>query len=361
MRHGLIPNMIAAFSSGAGLALLSALLFGASTPLAKLLLRNVDPWMLAGLLYLGSGVGLVAVKLAVRLLGSSARREATIRGRGWAWLALATLSGGIIGPVLLMVGLAHTAATSAALLLNLEGVLTALLAWFVFRENFDRRIALGMAAIVAGGFVLTWGGRLILSAVLGPVMIAGACLAWAVDNNLTRKVSQADPVQIALLKGCVAGVVNVAIAFGLGSALPAPGVLGAAVVVGFAGYGVSLVLFIVALRHIGTARTGAYFSLAPFFGGLVAVLLLREPVTLQIVVAGSLMALGVWLHLTERHEHEHGHEEMAHEHRHVHDEHHQHSHDGTEPPGEPHSHRHVHARLRHGHAHFPDIHHRHQH
>lgn len=361
LRHRLIPNMFAAFSSGAGLALLSALLFGASTPLAKLLLRDTDPWMLAGLLYLGSGLGLVAVKLVARLLGSGARREAAIRGGGWMWLALATLSGGIIGPVLLMVGLAHTAATSAALLLNLEGVLTALLAWFVFRENFDRRIALGMAAIVAGGFVLTWGGRLTLSAVLGPVMIAAACLAWAVDNNLTRKVSQTDPVQIALLKGCVAGVVNVGIAFGLGSALPPLGVLGAAVVVGFVGYGVSLVLFVVALRHIGTARTGAYFSLAPFFGGLVAVLVLREPVTVQIVVAGSLMALGVWLHLTERHEHEHGHEEMAHEHRHVHDEHHQHSHGGSEPPGEPHSHWHVHARLRHSHAHFPDIHHRHEH
>lgn len=361
LRHRLIQKTVAALSSGAGLALLSALLFGASTPLAKLLLRDIDPWMLAGLLYLGSGLGLGAVKTLVRLLGSGARTEAAIRGVGWKWLALATLSGGIIGPVLLMVGLAHTGATSAALLLNLEGVLTVLLAWFVFRENFDRRIALGMATIVAGGFVLTWGGRLILSAVLGPVMIAGACLAWAVDNNLTRKVSQTDPVQIALLKGCVAGVVNVGIAFGLGSALPPLAVLGAAVVVGFAGYGVSLVLFVVALRHIGTARTGAYFSLAPFFGGLVAVLLLREPVTGQIVAAGSLMALGVWLHLTERHEHEHGHEEMAHEHRHVHDQHHQHVHDGTEPLGEPHSHWHVHARLRHTHTHFPDIHHRHEH
>ncbi len=361
MRQRLIPTMLGALSSGAGPALLSALLFGASTPLAKLLLRDIDPWMLAGLLYLGSGVGLIAVRAVVRVLGSGPRREAAIRGGGWMWLALAILSGGIIGPVLLMVGLSHTAATSASLLLNLEGVFTVLLAWFVFRENFDRRIALGMAAIVAGGFVLTWGGPLIVSAMLGPVMIAGACLAWAVDNNLTRKVSQTDPVQIALLKGCVAGVVNVGIAFWLGSALPRFGVLGAAAVVGFAGYGVSLVLFVVALRHIGTARTGAYFSLAPFFGGVIAVLVLGEPVTGRIVAAGSLMALGVWLHLTERHEHEHGHEEMAHEHRHVHDEHHQHTHDGTEPPGEPHSHWHVHAQLRHGHAHFPDIHHRHEH
>jgi drug/metabolite transporter (DMT)-like permease len=361
LRERLIPNMVAASSSGAGLALLSALLFGASTPLAKLLLRDIDPWMLAGLLYVGSGLGLIAVRAVVRVLGSGPRREAAIRGRGWMWLALATLSGGVTGPVLLMVGLARTAATSAALLLNLEGVLTALLAWFVFRENFDRRIAMGMAAIVTGGLVLTWGGRLTLGAISGPLMIAGACLAWAIDNNLTRKVSQADPVQISLLKGCVAGMVNVAIAVGLGSALPSPGVLGAAAVVGFAGYGVSLVLFVVALRHIGTARTGAYFSLAPFFGGVIAVLVLGEPVTVQIVAAGSLMALGVWLHLTERHEHEHGHEEMAHEHRHVHDEHHQHNHDGTEPPGEPHSHRHVHAQLKHDHPHFPDIHHRHEH
>jgi len=353
---------VEALSSGAGLALLSALLFGASTPLAKLLLREVDPWMLAGLLYLGSGLGLIAVRTLLRALGAGARSEAAIRGDGWIWLALATLSGGVIGPVLLMVGLAHTVATAAALLLNLEGVLTALLAWFVFRENFDRRIALGMVAIVTGGVVLTWGGRLILSTLLGPFMIAGACLAWAVDNNLTRKVSQMDPIQIALLKGCVAGVVNVGIAIGFGSALPPLGVLGAAGVVGFAGYGVSLVLFVVALRHIGTARTGAYFLLAPFFGGLVAVLLLREPVTVQIVVAGSLMAFGVWLHLTERHEHEHSHDETAHEHRHMHDQHHhQHNHDGTEPPGEPHSHWHVHAGLRHSHAHFPDIHHRHEH
>ena len=350
-----------ALSSGAGLAILSALLFGASTPLAKLLLRDVDAWMLAGLLYLGSGLGLIAVRTFARALGSRPRSEAALRRGEWPWLGLAILSGGVIGPVLLMVGLAHTAATTAALLLNLEGVLTALLAWFVFRENFDRRIALGMAAIVVGGFVLTWGGSLILSAMLGPLMIAGACLAWAIDNNLTRKVSQADPVQIALLKGCVAGVINVGIAFGLGSSLPPLDALSAAVVVGFAGYGVSLVLFVVALRHIGTARTGAYFSLAPFFGGLIAVLVLREPVTVQLVVAGFLMAIGVWLHLTERHEHEHSHEEMSHEHRHVHDQHHQHRHDGSEPPGEPHSHWHVHAPLSHSHAHFPDIHHRHEH
>jgi drug/metabolite transporter (DMT)-like permease len=355
------PKLAAALSSGAGLALLSALLFGASTPLAKLLLRESDPWMLAGLLYLGSGLGLLALKAVGRAFGPCARYEATLRGGDWVWLALAILVGGIVGPVLLMVGLARTAATTAALLLNLEGVLTALLAWFVFRENFDRRIAAGMTAIVAGGLVLSWGGRLVLSALLGPAAIASACLGWAIDNNLTRKVSQTDPVRIALLKGIVAGTVNVAIAFGLGSALPPPSVLAAAVGVGFAGYGVSLVLFVIALRHIGAARTGAYFSLAPFFGALVAVMLLGEAVTVQLAAAGALMALGVWFHLTEHHAHEHEHDEMAHEHRHEHDEHHQHSHDGTESAGEPHSHWHVHVRLRHSHPHFPDLHHRHEH
>src|SRR6266540_4391118 len=235
------------------LALAAVLLFGLSTPIAKLLLGRTDPVLLASLLYLGSGIGLAAWRLS----GRSHRSETQLSRGDWPWLAGAVLAGGVVAPVLLLVGLSRTSAASASLLLNLEGVFTALLAWFVFRENFDRRIALGMAAIIAGGFVLTWGGSFILSAVLGPLMIAGACLAWAVDNNVTRKVSQADPVQIALLKGCVAGVVNVGIAFALGSVLPPLGALGAAVVVGFAGYGVSLVLFVVALRHIGTARTGA--------------------------------------------------------------------------------------------------------
>jgi drug/metabolite transporter (DMT)-like permease len=260
-----------------------------------------------------------------------------------------------------MVGLARTPAAAAALLLNLEGVFTALLAWFVFRENVDRRIAVGMAAIVAGGAVLAGGRGPAPGELLGPLTIAGACLAWAIDNNLTRKVSLTDPVQIALLKGCAAGAVNVAIALGLGSSVPPPAVLAAAVMVGLGGYGISLVLFVTALRHIGTARTGAYFSLAPFFGGLLAVVVLREELTVQLVTAGALMAVGVWLHLTERHEHAHEHEALAHEHRHVHDEHHQHAHDGMEPLGEPHSHWHLHTGLRHSHPHFPDVHHHHRH
>ena len=346
---------------GPGLALLSAVLFGASTPLAKLLLDQIDPWMLAGLLYLGSGVGLTIVRVVSRWVRRSAPREATLRGGEWGWLALAVVAGGGIGPVLLMVGLARSVASTAALLLNLEGVFTAVLAWFVFRENFDRRIALGMAVISAGALVLSWHGGAALDDALGPLAIAGACLAWAVDNNLTRKISLSDPVQIALMKGGAAGTVNIAIALALGSRWPGPGPLAAAAVVGLAGYGVSLVLFVVALRHIGTARTGAYFSLAPFFGAIIAVLVVKEPVTPQLLVAGALMGAGVWLHLTERHEHEHAHDAMVHAHRHVHDEHHRHAHDRSAPSGEPHVHPHTHVRLGHSHPHFPDIHHRHDH
>jgi drug/metabolite transporter (DMT)-like permease len=346
--------------SGAGLALISAALFGASTPLAKFLLRNIDPWMLAGILYLGSGVGLLALKSM--LAGVGAHSESSLRRADWAWLGSAIVSGGLIGPVLLMAGLARSSAATASLLLNLEGVFTALLAWFLFRENFDRRIALGMAAIVAGGLTLSAGGGApTAGGLLGPLAIAGACLAWAIDNNLTRRISQADPVQIAMLKGSVAGAVNVAIALARGSSGPGPASLALAGVVGFVGYGLSLVLFVLALRHLGTARTGAYFSLAPFFGGALAVLVLHEAVTARLLVAGALMALGVYLHLTERHEHEHEHEELAHEHRHIHDAHHQHVHDGSEPPGEPHSHWHVHQPMRHSHPHYPDVHHRHTH
>ncbi|HEV8441791.1 MAG TPA: DMT family transporter [Methylomirabilota bacterium] len=348
-------------ASGAGLALVSAALFGASTPLAKRLLQEVDPWMLAGVLYLGSGLGLLVVVAGRRALGGPPAGESTLRGIDWLWLGLAILAGGVAGPVLLMVGLARSPATVAALLLNLEGVFTALLAWFVFRENFDRRIALGMAAIVAGGLVLAWGMDRSAGGALGPLAIAGACLGWAIDNNLTRKVSLTDPVHIALLKGVSAGTVNVAIALGSGSAMPSPSTLAAAAAVGWAGYGISLVLFVLALRHIGAARTGAYFSLAPFFGALMAAALLGERLTPQLVAGGLLMAVGVWFHLTERHEHEHQHEALEHEHRHAHDAHHQHDHDGTEPPGEPHTHWHAHAGLRHAHPHFPDVHHRHPH
>ena len=336
-------------------ALISALLFGISTPLAKLLVGDVSPWLLAGLLYLGSGVGLTAVRWM------RPPSQASLAGTQWLWLGAAIVCGGILGPALLMWGLSRTPGSAASLLLNAEGVLTALLAWFAFHENFDRRIALGMASIVAGTLVLSWSPDAGLHMVAGPIAIVAACFCWGLDNNFTRKVSLSDPLQIAALKGVVAGTVNTALAIGVAhAALPNLTSMGLAALVGFFGYGVSLVLFVLGLRHLGTARAGAYFSAAPFVGAAVAVLFLGEPVTAKLMVAASLMGFGVWLHLTEHHEHDHLHEAISHDHLHSHDDgHHQHEHD---PPvdGE-HSHPHVHGRTLHRHPHFPDAHHRHSH
>lgn len=334
----------------------AAALFGTSTPFAKLLLGEVSPVLLAGLLYLGSGIGLSLVRLA-RRQSTLDGGEAALPRAQWGWLAGAVFFGGALGPALLMLGLQSTVEATASLLLNLEGVFTALLAWFVFRENFDHRIALGMVAIAAGGLVLSWqpGAEPAFSS--GALFVAGACLCWGVDNKLTQKVSSSEPFQIAAIKGLVAGGVNLAIAFALGATLPPFKVLCGALVVGFFGYGLSLACFVLALRHIGTAHTGAYFSLAPFVGAAVSLLLLRESVGMLFVAAGVLMGLGVWLHLTEKHEHEH----LEHSHRHAHDEHHQHAHAAGVDPTEPHTHEHTHEPLTHRHAHFPDIHHRHRH
>lgn len=339
-------------------ALLAAALFGASTPLAKLLVGRVDPVLLAGLLYLGSGCGLAAWRWA---WSRGQVSEAPLKRSDVPWLAGAILFGGVLGPILLMVGLTSTPASAASLLLNLEGVLTAVLAWVVFRENFDRRIALGMAVITAGGVVLSWEGRPEVGVPWGAFAIAGACLGWAIDNNLTRKVSAGDPVQIAAIKGLAAGAVNVGVALARGVEWPASATVVACGAVGLAGYGVSLTLFVLALRGLGTARTGAYFSVAPFVGAAVSLVLLGDRPTVGFFAAAGLMAIGVWLHLTERHEHEHAHEELTHDHSHAHDEHHQHGHAAGDPPGEPHSHPHHHPPMRHSHPHYPDIHHRHGH
>jgi drug/metabolite transporter (DMT)-like permease len=350
MRRAPIPHF------GIFCALLSAVLFGASTPLAKVLLgEGTDPFLLAGLFYLGSGLGLSVVRL------SRARTvEAPLAKADWKWMAPVILAGGVAGPVLLMVGLQTMSASSAALLLNFESLATFAIAWIVFHEHTDRRLLTGAAAILAGAVLLSWRpGPHPLE--LGALAIIGACIAWGIDNNLTRKLSAADPVTIAQVKGLVAGVVNVALAFALGAAWPSgPGML-AAMIVGFLGYGVSLVFFTLGLRHLGAARTGAYFATAPFIGAVLAVAMLGEPVTVQLTGAVLLMALGVGLHLTERHSHRHTHMATEHEHLHTHDEHHQYAHGPADPADAPHTHRHVHARQTHEHPHYPDIHHGHRH
>jgi drug/metabolite transporter (DMT)-like permease len=334
-------------------------LFGASTPFAKALLGDVDPWLMAALLYLGAGGGLAMLRLASRV-GGQKPREASLRIADLPWLGAVVVTGGIAAPVLLMFGLQRTSASSASLLLNVEGVATLVIAWTVFHEHSTPRLVTGAISIFVGAIVLAWSGNDI-SFDLGALMVIAACLCWAADNNLTRRLSAADPVPLVIIKGVVAGATNLAIALSAGASLPALELFGASLLIGFLGYGVSLVWYVLGLRHLGAARTGAYFALAPFVGAVVAIVLLGDPVTSQFLVATAFMAFGICLHVVEDHAHEHIHEALEHEHSHAHDAHHQHAHGPDDPPGSPHSHAHRHERLIHRHPHFPDLHHQHRH
>lgn len=346
------------------LALLAAALFGVSTPLAKLLLGTFSPLLLAGLLYLGSGCGLLVLTLIRKYTYTktvAAPREAPLAQHDFLWLGGAVLTGGVIAPILLLWGLRVTAAATASLLLNLESVLTALLAAWVFREAVGRRLWLALAIMLAAGLLLSYQPDVPLQFSPGSLAIAGACLLWGLDNNLTRKISAGDPISIAMIKGLVAGAANICLFVASGGVTTAGGwVLAGALLLGFASFGISLVLFIYALRHLGSARTSAHFSTAPFIGAATAILLLDEPFDVTFALALALMLIATWLVLTEQHLHEHSHEYMVHTHRHVHDIHHQHAHRGEEGP-EPHVHEHEHRPLVHSHPHLPDLHHRHEH
>lgn len=344
--------------AGIVFALGSAVLFGASTPFSKLLLDGLSPWLMAGLLYLGAGIGLGLVQLGQRVGGQ--RSEASLQKSDLGWLAAIVLFGGVAGPVLLLIGLQTSTAAATALLLNVEGLATLGIAWIVYRENVDLRIALGAAAILLGAVVLSWQGGA-LGHGPGSVAVVVACLCWGIDNNLTRKLSSADPLQIAMIKGLAAGVLNITLGLGQGAEIPALGVSVQAMALGFVGYGLSLVMFIYGLRHLGSARTGAYFSLAPFIGAALAVLVFGDELTYRLMLAAALMGFGLYLHLAERHEHDHRHVALVHAHAHMHNSHHQHEHLSADPEGESHVHLHRHAPMIHRHPHFPDIHHRHNH
>lgn len=338
-------------------ALLAAALFGISAPLAKSLGAGMSSVMLAGLLYLGSGLALATLRLVRR--GGVQGAESPMRRQALPWLLGAVVFGGALGPVLLIWGLHYTTGAFASLLLGLEGILTAVVAALAFRESVDRRVWVAGTLILAASAALALPGGGTTSWI-GVLAIAGACLCWALDNNLTRPISSADPLQIAATKGLLAGGFNLALALFLGQSLPAWPQLAAALCLGALSYGVSLVLFILALRHLGSARAGAHFGTAPFFGAGFAVLL-GEPVTAWLILAVALTALATWLVLTERHQHAHTHEPMAHEHFHQHDDHHRHDHDFPWDPAKGHAHPHRHTPLTHSHAHLPDLHHRHGH
>lgn len=335
------------------LALGSALLFGAAAPALKPVAGSMHPVLLAGLLYLGSFLGLTAA----RAFGT--RTEAKLQRRDLPYLAGAIAAGGLVAPVLLVWGLSGLAASAASLLLAAEAVLTMVLAALLFREAVAARVWLAAVLILVATLILGWAPGLAVPISPHALAVLAACFLWGLDNNLTARISLSDPYAIAMWKGLVAGGVNTALGLAFAPVVPQPSWI-AALAIGAIGYGASLVLYVLALRHLGAARTAAHFGTAPFFGAALAVLFLGEPLTAQLGAAFVLTAAGTWLALTEQHRHEHEHEAMEHEHRHVHDEHHQHAHVGDEG-SEPHSHAHRHAALRHRHAHFPDLHHRHRH
>jgi drug/metabolite transporter (DMT)-like permease len=346
---------------GVAYVLASATLFGASTPLARALVGAIDPLWLAGLLYAGSGVGLTLL-LALRHRGVAGARHrvAAIAPGDARWLAATVICGGVVAPVLFTFGLRDTSGATASLLLNLETVLTVAIAWFVFREHRSARVVTGMAFIVVACGLLGGEGG-VGGLRRGALPIVLACLFWAIDNNLTRKVAANDAMLVAAAKGVAGGTVNLGLAALLAGAVPPPAPAFAAGIVGLLGYGVSLVLFVVALRELGVARASAYYSTAPFIGVAVAFGVLGERPGPAFWLALPLMAIGVWLHLTERHAHPHAHETLEHEHSHRHDEHHRHAHEFAWDGREPHTHPHRHEPMTHAHPHYPDLHHRHGH
>jgi drug/metabolite transporter (DMT)-like permease len=334
--------------------LAAAASFGISAPLATRLLDDVDPQMLAGLLYVGAF-------LALCLVPSRRRNEARLRRSDVPRLTAMIAAGGVIAPVLLMLGLQRVGGITGSLLLNLEGPLTIVIGVALFREHLPRHAVVGATVIFGGAAVLGIGGASTHADWIGIALVAAACLGWAFDNSLTQSLTVRDPRAIVRLKAGAAGMVNVLLALALGEALPDTSVLIAALALGGISYGLSVYLDALALRDLGAAREAAAFAVAPLAGALLAPLVLPEQLGAREIAAGLLMAVGVVLLIREHHEHTHRHEPIAHDHRHHHDEHHQHTHVPGPGPSEPHSHLHVHAELVHSHPHVSDIHHRHTH
>jgi drug/metabolite transporter (DMT)-like permease len=341
--------------------LLSAALFGASTPLAKLLLGDIRPVALAGLLYLGVFLGLTVYSWTARAVaGRQEGREASLEKSDLPWLAGAIIAGGIVGPVCLMAGLSRISGFSASLLLNFEGAATAVIAVLLFKENAGGKMWLALGSMTAAGILLSWntnGGRF---APAGPVLVVLAMVSWGLDNNLTRQIADKDPVQIARVKGLVAGSVSTAAAYILGEGCRPGSAAAFGLLIGAVGYGLSLVLFIRALKGFGAFRAGAFFSSGPFIGAMASLLVLKDSFRWPMGAAALLMVIAVGLVIGEKHVHAHRHERIVHTHPHSHgDLHHVHAHAGEVQ--EPHVHEHVHEATDHVHGHWPDTHHRHGH
>lgn len=345
-------------------ALAAAALFGASAPLAKLLLADTGPLALASLFYLGSGAGLTLLFIAFRSRRTGRnRKEPPLKRSDLGWLTGGVLAGSVAAPVLLMMSLSVTPAATASLLLNFEAVATMLIAAGLFSEAVGRKAWAAAALITTGGLLLAWDPSEGLLFAPGALGILAACGLWGLDNNLTCRISGRDPLAIAAIKSVAGGIILAGSALGVGEAFPPLSVSIPLLFVGFCCYGVSIVLFILSLRNMGAARTGALFATAPFWGVLVSVALFGGIPDAVFLLSLPLMAAGAWLLIGEVHSHRHRHYELAHDHRHTHDDlHHDHTHTrGAEPPGMVHAHPHVHEETEHEHQHAPDLHHEHGH
>jgi len=341
--------------------IISASLFGISTPLAKLLVKNIPPVALAGLFYLGAFAGLSLYSIARRKrLIDPDKKVVSLEKKDFFWLAGAVLTGGIIGPISLMMGLTLVSGFSASLLLNLEGLATAIIAVFIFKENAGKRLWLALVCMTIAGLFLTWDPGQGKFNLVGPLLILLAMVCWGIDNNLTRNISDKDPIQITRIKGLVAGTISLSLALILGMKILLDLKIALALLLGSFSYGISLVFFIKALEKLGSSRAGAFFSFAPFIGTIASLIILREWVGWVMFPAAGFMIIGVWLIISERHSHLHLHKAITHTHSHKHsDRHHLHEHSGTF--FEPHTHEHTHFELSHIHVHWPDTHHRHGH
>lgn len=341
-------------------ALIAALLFGASAPLAKLLLGEVEPIPLAAFLYLGSGLGLLGIKACQRFIQRSSKNEAQVKKADLPWLVGAILAGGVAAPIVLLFSLQQTPAATASLLLNFEGVATTLIAALVFKESISRRAGWAIALITLSSIFLSINPNASWGFSLGAIGIMAACLLWGLDNNLTRNISAKDPLMIVTLKGLGAGSFSLAMAFVLGNQLPAPRIILGAMLLGSLSYGLSIVLFIHAMRGLGAARTSTLFGTAPLAGMFLSFLLFRELPSWLFLIALPIMVVGTLILVSEEHEHHHLHDLTLHEHMHTHlDGHHNHAHEGEY--AEKHSHIHEHSESEHSHDHMPDLHHRHAH
>ena len=339
-------------------ALTAAIFFGASAPFAKLLLGDISPIFLAAFLYLGSGTGVSLVKLGQKLVRPAQQTEAGIKKADIKWLVGAILSGGVMAPIVLMISLKNTPASTASLLLNFEGVGTTLIALLFFREAISRRAWMAILVITLASIFLSTNFAEGFGLSLGAMGIILACVLWGLDNNLTRNISGKDPLVIVAWKGVVAGTFSFFLAFLLGNPMPSLLSIISTMILGFISYGMSTILFILSMRGLGAARTSALYGTAPLAGVLLSIIIFGESPSSSYSLAGILMIGGALMLINEEHAHSHTHTAMLHEHSHRHDDP-THAHDsGTVGT---HSHEHEHAEEEHEHDHMPDLHHRHGH